>query len=177
MVSYKTLGVFFVVVCLFVLMTYQTMSHLYPFLNLSSLNLIPQWPLNLTGAMVMGRGVRPLVCPSVDELVSWPFCRWISELIDCCFHLSNCFVKDCFQTLSAWGQDIGFHVLDLLYFLTSVTLKYIYYHKSFGLWSITSTTWKLEISKPRIRHRKEKGWRWWTQKCLDFEGWSFFSFF
>lgn len=153
------------------------MSHLYPFLNLSSLNLIPQWPLDLTGAMVMGWGVRPLVCPSVDELVELTFLWMISELIDCCFQLSNCFVKDCFQTLSAWGQDIGFHVLDLLYFLTSVTLKYIYYHKSLGLRSITSTTWKLEISRPRIRHRKEKGWRWWTQKCLDFEGWSFFSFF
>lgn len=135
------------------------MLHLYSFLNLSSLNLIPQWPLIWCGPWGWAG----------NQATSSLLCRWISELIDCCSRLSNCFVKDCFQTLSAWEQDIGFHVLDLLYFLTLVTLKYIYYHKSLCLNSITSTTWKLEISKPRIRHRKEKEWRWWTQKCLDFE--------
>lgn len=101
------------------------MLHFYSFLNLSSLNLILQWPLNLMG----GESAKWLVCLSADLLVSW--------LIGL-FHLPNSFMKGSVQNLDALGQDIGFHVLYTPHILTSVIRKYFYYHKTRSPCPITS---------------------------------------
>lgn len=155
---WKRIGFYWIVSCkiYIFLIIYQIMLHLCSLLNLSSLHTIMAFE---SGGEK--KSVKPLVCLSADELVSW--------LIGLS-HLT--FVKDCVQSLYALGQDIGFHVLYLPYILTLVTQKSFYYHKILNPWPITSTAWKLEISKLRVRYREE-GKR---TKVMDTEGSEFWVY-